>query len=409
MNAITEPTNEARDREERLVTWVKEFVPHIRAARQEIVDHSRVPQHVADAFEKAGVYKMMIPREYGGLEAKVDTWRRVVTEIGKGDAGVAWSVSLNTMCAYVAAGFYPKKVVDEVFANPNVRMAGVFSPRGAQGRKVDGGIVIEKGIWFFCSGVPQADYVLLGVPTFDEQVSEASVDGQIRGMGVALVPMSDITVLNDWDASGLRGSGSSNVTMENVFIPWERIADLGACTLGTQARTFPDKKLYLTAFAPLSVAILAYPVLGAGMHYLEQFLAGLPKRDIKLTPYDKQGEAPVTHIQLGVATAKLDAANEIMIRAAREMDTWAENGEYMPLLDRARIVRDTSASNQLVWEAIDLLASASGGSFARRDNALNGIWQDIKVATQHPFVTVTSNFESYGRLICGVEPALMPI
>ena len=136
--------------------------------------------------------------------------------------------------------------------------------------------------------------------------------------GVALVPLSDVTLLNDWDASGLRGSGSQNVKMENIFIPDERIADLGKCTDATQSPTF-DSPLYRSAFAPVTVVILTFPVLGIGKHYLEEFLRDLPNRDIKLTPYTKQGEAPVTHIQLGMASSKIDTAELLITRACTSL------------------------------------------------------------------------------------------
>jgi alkylation response protein AidB-like acyl-CoA dehydrogenase len=197
--------------------------------------------------------------------------------------------------------------------------------------------------------------------------------------------------------------------MENVFVPDERITDLGACTDGAQECTFPGHTLWRSAFAPLMVSILSYPVLGLGMHMLEEFLRGLPKRDIKLTPYNKQGEAPVTHIQVGMASAKIDAANLLMSKAAADIDEWSGKREYMPMMERARIVRDTSVADQMVWEAVDLLSQASGGAFTRRESVLNRIWQETKVATAHPFVTLTSNYESYGRLLCGVTPPLMPV
>lgn len=62
-----------------------------------------------------------------------------------------------------------------------------------------------------------------------------------------------------------------------------------------------------------------------------------------------------------------------------------------------------------MWEAADILASAGGGSFSRRGNTSNRIWGDIKVAAMHPFVSAASNYEMYGRLVCGVNPPLMPV
>lgn len=392
----------ARSSADDIVTRARSFVPRLREAQAEIDRLARIPDELVEDLERAGIYSLTIPRAYGGAECSMSTWREVVTELGRGDAGAAWAVTLVTACNWMAGGLFPRHVADEVFAKPGTRVAGVFSPRGVKARRVQGGIIVEQGIWFFNSGVYQADWDLLGVP----MLSDA---GEPIGAGVAIVPMSDVKLLHDWDTSGLRGSGSTNVTMEDVFISDERIAGLQACNDGRQQRTFPEAALYKSAFAPLMVSCLAFPTLGAGMHMLEEFVQTLPKRDIKLTPYTRQGEAPVTHIMLGEATAKLDAARLLMWKATAEIDEWAALEEYMPEAERARLVRDSSYADQLVWEAVDLIASASGGSFARRTHVLNRVWQDVKVANMHPFITQAVNYEAYGRLLCGVRPLLMPV
>ncbi|HEV8021646.1 MAG TPA: acyl-CoA dehydrogenase family protein [Candidatus Lustribacter sp.] len=388
--------------EQDVVERARSLVERLRGEQAE-TDHLSKPTDATSAeLEAAGLFKLTVPRAYGGLETSITTWMEAVAELGRGDGGVAWAVTLVNACNWMAAGLYPRKVADEVFADPNARVAGVFSPRGVKAHRADGGIVVEKGIWFFNSGVYHAQWDLLGVPMFNAA-------GESIGPGIGLVPISDVKILNDWDTVGLRGSGSSNVTMENVFVPDERIVGLLPATHGQQPRTFPDAPLYRTAFAPLMVGILAFPVLGMGLHIIEEFIETLPKRDIKLTPYTKAGEAVVTQVQIAQASAKVHAARCVMATACTEMDAWAARGEYMPLHDRARICRDTAFADQLVWEAADIIADAGGGSFARRGNTLSRVWGDIKVATQHPFVALTSNYEMYGRLMAGIDPPLMPV
>ena len=135
----------------------------------------------------------------------------------------------------------------------------------------------------------------------------------------------------------------------------------------------------------------------------------MPKRDIKLTPYTKSGEAAVTHLQLGQASAKIDAARTIIEKLCREIDDWAASGKYKDRLQRAALCRDSAFADSLVWEAVDLLADASGGSFSRTGNTANRIWQDVKVGSAHPFINLASNYELYGRMLAGIEPPLMPV
>ena len=389
-------------REQNLLEWVREYAAKLRDRRADVESLARIPDDIVRDFEQAGVYSMMIPRVYGGLESSASFYLDVVREIGNGDAGVAWAVSLINCCNWVVSSLFPRHVLDEVFSDPNARVAGMFDDRAVKAKKVEGGMLIEKGMWFFNSGCPQATWDLLAVPTWDSK-------GNVIGRSIALIPMREVKILNDWDTSGMRGSGSNNVTVENVFVPDDYLVDIIQSTNGEVECAFPDTALWQSAFAPLTVAILTFPMLGAARHMLEKFLEVIPTREIRITHYSKQSEAAITHHVLGEASAKIDAAQAIMERACREIDDWASRFEYMPLMDRARIVRDCAFADRLIWEAVDWLASASSGSFGRRNNAMNAIWQDVKVGSMHPFVSYFSNLEMYGRLLCGITPPMMPV
>lgn len=384
-----------------VVAAVKALLPELRAAQGGADQLARPPEHIVAKLRDAGAYSLTIPKEYGGVGADMKTWMEVITEIARGDAGVAWAVTLVASCNWTLSSFFPKHVVDEVFSTPGATVAGIFTGRALTARRVEGGIFIDKGMWFFNSGVYQATWDLLGVPMFDEA-------GEVTGPGIALVPISEVTLLDDWNPSGIRGSGSTNVSVENVFIPDERIVPLLPIAAGTQPRTY-DGPAPRVAFAPAMVNILSYPILGASLHMIETFMATLPKRDIKLTPYTKAAEASVTHLQIGEATAKIEAARLLIENATREMDAWSEKTEYMPQLIRAKICRDTAFAERLMWEGVDILASASGGSFSWLKNIANRLWQDVKVGTMHPIVSHWSNYEMYGRMLAGIEPPLMLI
>lgn len=382
-----------------VVTAVRALLPDLRAAQSESDRLGRPPEHIVEKLRDAGAYDLTIPKHYGGIGADMKTWMDAVTEIGRGDAGVAWAVTLVASCNWTLSSFFPKHVVDEVYAVPGATVAGVFSGRAAKARPAPGGILVEKGMWFFNSGVYQATWDLLGVPMFNAA-------GEPIGPGIALVPISDVQLLHDWNTSGIRGSGSTNVSMENVFIPNERIVPLVALANGTQPRTY-DGLAPRVAFSPAMVNILAYPVLGASLHMIETFMETLPKRDIKLTAYGKAAEAPVTHLQIGEATAKIETARLLIENAVREMDDWSERAETMPHLTRARNCRDSAFAERLMWEGVDLLATASGGSFSWLGNISNRLWQDVKVGSMHPMISAPSNYENYGRMLAGIEPPLM--
>ena len=381
--------------DEDVVEAARALVPFLREQQGESDRLGKTPDETAAKLQAAGVYSLTVPRAYGGLQTNLTTWMKVITEIGRGDGGVAWGASLVNSCNMFGA-YFPKEVADEIFAKPGTRLSGVPMPRKAKTRRVEGGILIEEAMWMFNSGVYQADWDLLGVP----MVNDA---GQVIDHVMAVVPMSEVKILHDWDTIGLRGSGSSSVSVENVFVPEGRLLSLPKIAAGANDGQFKDESLYKSAMVPVMAIILVFPALGLGMHMLEATLASIEGKNIAYTAYSNQLEAPITHLQVGEASAKIDCAKLLVAKACADIDEWAEKGEMMPYLDRARIRRDTGVTVKMIWEAVDILASAGGGSFARRNNVLNRIWQDARIVCMHGMTVPFTNIELYGRLLCGMD------
>ena len=378
------------------VQRARELVVGLRASAPEIAALRQIPPELLRQLEQAGVFSLAIPRAYGGLQSSMTTWMEVITEIGRGDGGVAWAATLLNSCSWIVAALFSKQVADEVFGQPGARVSGVLSPRNCKARRVDGGYLVEEGVWSFNSGVHHAHWDILGIPFPNEA-------GEIVGRGMGLVPASDVTILDDWDTIGLRGSGSSSVSMKNVFIPDYRVFSMADAFSGNYQGGFRDQPLYRAAFMPVLAIILAFPVLGLAMHMLEEVLRQLPNRAIPYTGYKKQAEAPVTHLQLGEASAKIEAAKLMVADACQMIDDHAQRGVMMPELDRGRVRLFTGVADRYAWDAVDMLASTAGGSLARRGNVLNRIWQDVRCASMHGIASPTANIELYGRLLCGLD------
>ena len=92
------------DVETDIVAWARAFVPELRAAQTESDRLARPPKHLVEKMKRAGIYSLTVPRIYGGLQADISTWLWTVTELGRGDGGVAWAVTLVTACNWMAAG-----------------------------------------------------------------------------------------------------------------------------------------------------------------------------------------------------------------------------------------------------------------------------------------------------------------
>ncbi|GAB7521264.1 hypothetical protein PBS_02470 [Paraburkholderia sp. 2C] len=112
-------------------------------------------------------------------------------------------------------------------------------------------------------------------------------------------------------------------------------------------------------------------MLGMARTAVELLMEKIDTRGIAFTNYGKQAEASVTHLQIGEATEKIDAAEAIIRNSMRLLDEVAAGGQRMSTLQRARIWRDAAYASQLIWEGVDRIAGASGTAFVKRDEPLN--------------------------------------
>jgi len=152
---------------------------------------ARLPDATIADLEKARLFDMLVPKMYGGLQCSLRTFMDVVVELGRGDGSAAWTLALLSGSTWMAATLYPKHVVDEIFSGGTFRTASVLAPRKAKTRRVESGVRIEEGSWSFNNGVHHAHRDILGIPIFNDA-------GQFIDSGSALIPVSQVTLLNVW-------------------------------------------------------------------------------------------------------------------------------------------------------------------------------------------------------------------
>jgi alkylation response protein AidB-like acyl-CoA dehydrogenase len=383
---------------EELVKRASSFVPQLRAQGKEIDDTRRIPEGTIEALSEEGLFKLTVPKKFGGHQVNLRTFIDVNSEIARGNGSAGWVTTLTNVCNWMVATLFPEEVQKEVFGDGEARTCGVLDPRKCEVRRVEGGYIIEHGMWGFGSGSLHANWAALGIPIVDE-------NGNIIDQGLALFPMKDVQIKDDWYTTGLRGSGSNSLEIRDVFVPETRVASVSKAIAGEyQSGNSKDEALYQSAFVPVLALVLLSPPLGLARAALEIFLEKLPNRKIQYTWHTAQAEATVTHLKVAEAAMKIDSAALHIYRAADDIDRWAASGEYMDFHTRARVRMDSGHAVRLCWEAIDILASESGGSLIAENNHLSQIVRDIRAATNHGVIVPSTNLELYGRILCGQEP-----
>lgn len=378
--------------QEELVRRAAELVPLLQANALATEDSRLLTPDSLDALRDAGVFRMRVPARYGGYESDARTMVRVATELGRGDGSTSWTASVWWITSWMAAMF-PDEVQDEVFDSPDTRLCGTLSPTGMAVRQ-NGGAVLN-GKWGFISGARHSQWQVIVAVT-------PTPDGGHEPI-MALVPLSDLQIVDDWFTSGLRGTGSITTIAQNVFIPEERILSMGA-VLHEQygSKLNAESAIYRNPLLPVASVSSVGTVVGMAKGAWDAFFRRLPERHITYTAYTSQKDAPLTHFQVAEAALLIDEAEFHALRLAGQVDE--KSGAEWTAEERARARADMGAVCDLAKKAVDLLTTASGGSSIYSDVPMQRIQRDMQAVNLHALMHPDTNRELYGRILCGMPP-----
>jgi alkylation response protein AidB-like acyl-CoA dehydrogenase len=227
-----------------------------------------------------------------------------------------------------------------------------------------------------------------------------------EGEGVPVmifVPTGELSYVDDWYASGMSATGSKTVVAEDVFVPEHRVVPSQLLLDATPPqRHNSDNPYFNIPLAPVLVVNAGGTPLGIAQGALEAFHERLPTRTITFTNYERQADAPLTHLQVGEATLKLDSLRAHMDMAAEILDDHPGGPMATDLRVKARA--HISHGTQLMREIVDTLFFASGASSIQSHVPIQRFQRDAQALSNHGIMLPTTTTELYGRILCGLEP-----
>lgn len=379
---------------EELVRRVDDLTASLREQGNWAEEHRRLPDETIAALADAGVFRLRTPARFGGYEADTRTLVEVGAALGRADGSVGWTTSVYWIPTWMA-GMFPEQAQEEVFATPDVRVCGTLSP-GAMATPVDGGVVVN-GKWGFITGAYHSHW--------QEIIAIQPLPDGTPMPIVGLVPMSDLQIVDDWHTSALQGTGSVSTVAAEVFVPAHRVLPLPALLQGEGASPHhASSPIHRVPLLPVASASSIGTVIGLARAARDAFLQRLPERKITYTDYQSQREAPVTHLQVAEASLKIEQAEFHAFRLADRVDQKAAQGAGWSLAERVQARADLGAACRLAREAADLLAAASGGTSIYQEVPIQRIARDLAAINLHALMNPTTNYELYGRVLCGLEP-----
>lgn len=380
-----------------IISKLDDLRPWLRGMQNEAERQRRIPQETVERLDATGVYNVTSPARFGGADFSASDLFRIYEALGKGCGATAWTVWASTGGNMWSAAF-PEEVVRAVYAKPWIgnqtcAVGGSQRRLSGSGRKVEGGWMV-KGAWPFATGSVHASHAYLAV--FFDEVDDTKV-------GMVLLPKESYILRNDWDTMGLAATGSGTIIVEEeLFVPdecfsspqilAERLIQLKARGLGLRAGGLGRSLIVGTGNA-----------IGMAEHALELFLEGIGKKAIAYSPYSRQQDAPVTHLNVGYVEMQIKAAKCIAEAAVADLDRLHATGEEATLADTVRYHADTS----FVWDtcatAIETVFKASGASAIAKKQPLQLVARNCRAGSMHAAHNIQTCMENYGRQLCGVQ------
>jgi alkylation response protein AidB-like acyl-CoA dehydrogenase len=377
-----------------LIAGIREIEPLLQEEKSKAETDCRMADHVADELRRRGFYRMYRPRERGGYGFDPVSGFRVVEELSRIDSAVGWNVAIANACECFGA-YFDDTTTEEIFGPADTVLAGgLFPPRKAVA--TEGGFRVS-GKSLFNSNCHAANWLLVEALIYDGDNERLDDDGNPEGLFM-FVPASEASIVDNWDTLGMRGTGSHDVELKDVFVPQDRTAPLLPLETASSAYSGPMHRL--TFWPP--VAINGVPALGIAQAAIDDFI---DLAAVKVHAYTTSSlrEKPIVQLRLADAQARLRAARAYLYDTFNEMWEVAAAGDFLTLDQKADCQQAAAHAIAASAEAVKLIHSIAGTAAVRQDKPFERYFRDIHVITQHAFVC-ESRFEAVGQVRLGLNP-----
>lgn len=373
------------------------LAPLVREGADEAERDRRLPERVAIALADAGLYRIAAPTSVGGAECSPRMQIETIEAISCADGASGWNLMIGVENLGFLGATLSLDIARELFSDPRLIVAGALNPLG-RATPCAGGYRVT-GQWPFASGCHNAQYFWGQCIVYDGD-TPAPGPGGAPQMREVLVPASEFEILDTWHVSGMRGSGSHDVSIRDVFVPDERIT----AAMSTPAR----ERGTLYRLPPL--CRLAYNKVGvstgiarAALDHFASFAAETKRRGSSKPLCDK----PAAQVAMAEAEIALRSARAWVFEAVEELWDAVEAGGEITTQQRAVVHLACSHAAAASVRAVAGVHTAAGSAANFESHPLERCLRNVRVVPQH--IMVSSQWlESAGGALLG-QPHELPI
>jgi alkylation response protein AidB-like acyl-CoA dehydrogenase len=370
------------------------LAPVIAAAAPRIEAGRELPADLVDALHEARLWRMLLPRSYGGDEVSPVDYVQAIEEIAKADASTAWCIGQTSVCGTISRNMKPE-IAEQMFKN-DPRGVLAWGPTNNAKAVADQGGYRVSGVWPFASGSKHATWLAAHCFLYEADGRQRK-DGSGKPMQrTFVVPRARATFQDVWHVIGLKGTGSNTYTLTDVLVPEDYSVDYHALDPAQRREHGPLYKFTIYQLFGSSFPAVA---LGIARSMLDDFCALAQGK----TPQGQTSvlrENAVVQSQVGVMQSQLAAARAFFLEAWREIWQGAQTG--MPTMDQRIRLRMASINlAQAARQVAETVYLAAGATAVFESNSFERRFRDMHAVSQQA-QSQFSIYEAIGRHFLGL-------
>ena len=375
-----------------LLAALRELTPELGARSKEIEDGRRVPDDITLRLRRLGLFRTLLPPSLGGLELGLADVVRMIETLAAADSSVGW-VAMLGVTAQMLATRAPRALLERIYRDdPDTMMAGAGIPAG-HAEKTKGGYRVS-GRWPFVSGCQNAQWIVGHCLISKEGQPVISAQGP-QSLFI-LLPAERWRIEDTWHASGLAGTGSHHVVLDNVVVPEEEIFDV------LHGPSSVPGALEVTLL-PFNTSLHPAVAVGIATGAIADLVAMAKVGRRQIFAVEDLKDSAVFQHEVGRLDAELSAARTLVQVLAEKQ--WHRALEAT-LDDKADLIEGLQASAWIHAACTNIVSGCYtlGGSDSNmRSSPLQRRLRDIHAARQHFFAQ--ERFYGFGgRNVLGFSP-----
>ena len=328
-----------------LQSTVRDFADETEAGR-------KCPPKLVDILHENRMFDMVTPAKYGGLEVDILTMVRVLEELSIADASTGWVVGIGNGTAVLSA-YVPESFARDIYKR-GVVTGGAQAPNG-RAKPVAGGYRVS-GRWPFGSGSTHCKWLVGGSFVVDDGGTPVVKDG-FPDWRTVIFPASDAEIIDTWHVAGLRGTGSRDIEVKDIFVPEELAVSLVA------TKPVVDGALYrFPALGFLALTIAPIP-LGIARRAVDE-LVSLATVKTPMGSASKLRDRGVTQSEIARADSMLRSARAFLYEVTEELWEKAVAGDEITMPDRSLLRAACGHAALESAKVVDIAYTLGGGTGA---------------------------------------------